>query len=248
MPAADERPFEIVDLWSNDPDYRRQFQREAEVDETVRLLELEESSLLADVGCGNGTFAVAAARSGCSVVALDALASAVAACARAAAGAGVAVLPAVARAEALPLADGSVDRVLCRAVLHHVPDADAAYAEMGRVLRPGGLLVLQTPCNNWDEPFGETISDLWRLMDPTHRRTYHTPGSVITGLARAGVGRRRADGWPYEFPTLSDAHADFVRRRGAAERLRLRRRTEGDWAVDLCWLRVVGVRIDPPPP
>src|SRR6476469_1288655 len=42
------------------------------------------------------------------------------------------------RAEALPLADESVDLVWCRDVLVHVADLDRAYAEFRRVLRPGG--------------------------------------------------------------------------------------------------------------
>ncbi len=47
-------------------------------------------------------------------------------------------------AEQLPLADGSVDTVLCTLVLCSVDDLDAAAAEFRRVLAPGGsLLVLE---------------------------------------------------------------------------------------------------------
>jgi ubiquinone/menaquinone biosynthesis C-methylase UbiE len=47
-----------------------------------------------------------------------------------------------ARCEAaeLPFADSSFDLVLGHAVLHHLPDLDAAFAEFRRVLRPGGTL------------------------------------------------------------------------------------------------------------
>jgi ubiquinone/menaquinone biosynthesis C-methylase UbiE len=41
-------------------------------------------------------------------------------------------------AEALPLADGSVDEVLCSLVLCTVSDVDQVLAEIQRVLRPGG--------------------------------------------------------------------------------------------------------------
>ena len=47
------------------------------------------------------------------------------------------------RAEAteLPFADGGFDLVLGHAVLHHLPNLDAAFAEFRRVLAPGGTLV-----------------------------------------------------------------------------------------------------------
>jgi ubiquinone/menaquinone biosynthesis C-methylase UbiE len=47
----------------------------------------------------------------------------------------------VADAEHLPFADSSVDLVVGHAVLHHVPDLDALFAEVNRVLRPGGRFV-----------------------------------------------------------------------------------------------------------
>ena len=46
----------------------------------------------------------------------------------------------VCEAAALPLPDSSVDTVIGHAVLHHLPDLDAAFAEFDRVLKPGGLL------------------------------------------------------------------------------------------------------------
>src|SRR3954468_9767922 len=44
-------------------------------------------------------------------------------------------------ADALPFEDESFDLVLGHAVLHHLPDLDAAFAEFRRVLRPGGTVV-----------------------------------------------------------------------------------------------------------
>src|SRR5215218_10256760 len=43
-------------------------------------------------------------------------------------------------AERLPFADDSFDLVFGHAVLHHLPDLDAAFAEFRRVLRPGGRI------------------------------------------------------------------------------------------------------------
>lgn len=49
-----------------------------------------------------------------------------------------------------PLSDGSFDGVLCSQVLEHVFTPDAFLAEIRRVLRPGGVLVLAVPFM-WDE-------------------------------------------------------------------------------------------------
>lgn len=45
----------------------------------------------------------------------------------------------------LPLADGSVDRLLCVEGIEHVMDRHKVLSEFRRVLRPGGVLVLTTP-------------------------------------------------------------------------------------------------------
>ena len=42
--------------------------------------------------------------------------------------------------ESLPLADGSVDVVISNGVIDLVPDKDAVFEEIDRVLRPGGRL------------------------------------------------------------------------------------------------------------
>ena len=49
-----------------------------------------------------------------------------------------------------PLPDGSFDGVLCTQVLEHVFNPEEFLREIGRVLRPGGVLVLTVPFV-WDE-------------------------------------------------------------------------------------------------
>jgi SAM-dependent methyltransferase len=48
-------------------------------------------------------------------------------------------------ATALPFARQSFDRIVCTEMLEHVPDPDAALAEMRRVIRDEGVLILTTP-------------------------------------------------------------------------------------------------------
>ena len=59
-----------------------------------------------------------------------------------------------ARAEAIPLAGGSVDLLSMGYALRHVPDLGQAFGEFHRVLRPGGqvlLLEIDHPSSRWGE-------------------------------------------------------------------------------------------------
>nr|BFE65206.1 hypothetical protein GCM10020063_097320 [Dactylosporangium thailandense] len=47
-------------------------------------------------------------------------------------------------AERIPLPDGDVDAVWLSTVVHHLPDLPAAAAEIRRVLRPGGLVLIRS--------------------------------------------------------------------------------------------------------
>ena len=53
---------------------------------------------------------------------------------------GLTVETAACEAAALPFEDDSFDLVFGHAVLHHLPDLDAAFREFRRVLRPGGTV------------------------------------------------------------------------------------------------------------
>ena len=46
-------------------------------------------------------------------------------------------------AHALPFPDASFDAVVCVRVAHHFPDAGRVFREFARILRPGGVLVLE---------------------------------------------------------------------------------------------------------
>jgi SAM-dependent methyltransferase len=51
----------------------------------------------------------------------------------------------VADIQRLPFGDGTIDAVISQSVLEHLPQPQAAVAEMARVLKPGGLVYVQTP-------------------------------------------------------------------------------------------------------
>ena len=66
---------------------------------------------------------------------------------------------------ALPIDDATFDLVLCSHVLEHVGDDRAAIAEMHRVAKPGGRVLIQSPVN-YDQP--ETFEDP-SVTDPAER-------------------------------------------------------------------------------
>jgi ubiquinone/menaquinone biosynthesis C-methylase UbiE len=61
----------------------------------------------------------------------------------------------------LPLADASLDMLLCCEVVEHLPDPQIALAEMARVLKPGGYAFITTPNpDNLVERVGYAIDKL----------------------------------------------------------------------------------------
>jgi 2-polyprenyl-6-hydroxyphenyl methylase / 3-demethylubiquinone-9 3-methyltransferase len=95
-------------------------------------------AVLVDLGCGAGLLAPHIAGKGYRHVGVDLTASAL----RVAAGHGVTAVRG--DVTAVPLADGCADVVTAGEILEHVADHAAAVGEACRLLRPGGLLVLDT--------------------------------------------------------------------------------------------------------
>lgn len=72
-------------------------------------------------------------------------------------------------AEALPFVDDSFDLVYCRASLHHFADPERAVAEMVRVCRPAGRVVISDLVVP-DLRLRDAFDDTHRLLDPSHVR------------------------------------------------------------------------------
>ncbi len=97
-----------------------------------------DGAVLVDLGCGAGLLAPYVAGKGYSHVGVDLVRSAL----EQAGTHGVA--PIRADVSRLPFADGCADVVCAGELLEHVTDLPGTVAEACRILRPGGLLVLDT--------------------------------------------------------------------------------------------------------
>lgn len=94
----------------------------------------------------------------------------------------------VMRADAtrLPIADASLDLVVAFDVLEHIPDDDAAVAEVRRVLRPGGTWLIAVPAD----------PKLWSDHDVAvdHVRRY-TRDSLTSLLERGRFDLQEMESW-----------------------------------------------------
>ena len=170
-------------------------------------LDVGSDDLVLDAGCGYGACFDELRRRGARVVGID----------RSTAMVGKTPQPGftgsplglgVGDLQALPIADGAMDRVLANYVLFHVPDVPQALREIRRVLRPGGRAVLTTNASDSQA----VLIELHRLAaqaagyTPSPRRTLRFTELDEPHVA-AEFAQCRLDTWDdaFLFPTVSDA-------------------------------------------
>jgi ubiquinone/menaquinone biosynthesis C-methylase UbiE len=141
-------------------------------------LRIAASPAVLDLGCGTGINLLEAARAlgPCRRLhGVDLAPGMIAEARRKAAAAGVAAAFEVGDAEHLTLEDDSFDLVICNSVYHWFPNRSQAVAEMSRVLRPGGQILL----NCVAEPgFHEWV----RVVDDVRRRLLNEQRSWLPPL------------------------------------------------------------------
>ncbi len=104
----------------------------------------------------------------------------------------------------LPFPDCSFDAAVSTSSLHHWGDPRATLAEILRVLRPGGRLIL----TDWADDHLPTrlLSRALRLVDRSHRRSYSVAQAarLLTDAGFRVVERERyRSGWKWGLMTLS---------------------------------------------
>ena len=206
-----------------------------------------------DAGCGTGYLAAGLRRARPDVVVVGSDLSAGMVGAAREAGAWPLVQ---ADATRLPFTDGSFDLVVCRGVLHHLPDVPAALAEWRRVLAPDGAVVVASEPTPTVERHGGVLvrallpllrrpltpeEDFWEVASMAANLHVFTVES-LTALARA-AGFARVDLDTTDFADTLLVTASYVawgRRPGLARLLPWRQADEvARWADRLFWNRVL---------
>lgn len=139
---------------------------------------------------------------------------------------------AVALADALPYPARSFDLVLCSWVLEHLPTPAQTFAEVARVLKPGGAFVFITPNKN------SLVAWLNRLVQPLQNR-----------LVPLLYGRQEADTFPVVYRANTRRHLDQLAARSGLECEALHRIHDPTYLAFHKWLfrlSVASSRVTPP--
>lgn len=120
-----------------------------------------------DVGCGNGYVLAQYAKFGADVAGVDLTQTATDLCKARFALAGLKGDFRLTDGDRLPFEDGTFDIACSMGVLHHIEDPRSMIAEMRRVLKPGGRIILML--YYWGSWKYHVVFRVKRLLDPRYR-------------------------------------------------------------------------------
>src|SRR5215204_6244295 len=132
-----------------------------------------------EIGAGTGYFTLNLMRAGVieDAVATDISPGMLLSLDRSARELGLTVETAACEASELPFEDDSFDLVFGHAVLHHLPDLDAAFREFRRVLKPGGVVAFAGEPSHygdrvaaWPKRAARAFAPAWRRIVGAGRR------------------------------------------------------------------------------
>ncbi|MGH8221321.1 MAG: class I SAM-dependent methyltransferase [Steroidobacteraceae bacterium] len=117
---------------------------EAAFNRIIALLAPHRTATFLDAGCGDATQTIRLARRGYRVVALDFSQYVLGEARKKVAGCGLDDRVRIEHGSLLrlPFADGAFEYVLCWGVLMHIPELETAIAELARVVRPNGFVIV----------------------------------------------------------------------------------------------------------
>lgn len=149
---------------------------------TLTTPEFGGGGKMLDVGCGNGRYLSTMRRLGWEVQGVELSESGVKVC----------------QMEQLPVrhgdlasvhfADASFDLITVRHVIEHIPEPRPFVAELARVLKPGGRLVIETP--NADALGRAWLGANWYANDVPRHLVLFTPGNLTSLVAASGLQGR----------------------------------------------------------
>jgi ubiquinone/menaquinone biosynthesis C-methylase UbiE len=156
-------------------------------EEVVCAVAPQRGERVVDLGAGMGPATVTAAKTGASVLAVDPMPymRRIVGVRRLGQRNRTGIQVAAGSAESLPADDHSVDALWTVNTMHHWTDMEAAVRELGRVLRPGGRLLLVD--EDFDDPQHPSFDHMQQRR--AHRATHFAqidPTAVAANLAAAG--------------------------------------------------------------
>jgi ubiquinone/menaquinone biosynthesis C-methylase UbiE len=160
-----------------------------------------------DVGAGTGMFAVALARwaAARTVIAVDASPAMLA---HSEHHENVRYL--TADAVALPFPGGRFDLALLSRVIHHLPDRRRTGAELMRVLRPGGAVVVRTTVR---ERLDSIVYEYWPQLRALDAGRFPSEAEIVTDFTAAGLRLTRALSFSQPVRLSLEAWRDAVEQR-----------------------------------
>jgi SAM-dependent methyltransferase len=112
-------------------------------------------------------------------------------------------------AEALPWPDGTFDAALAQLVLHFLDDPRAGLVEMGRVVRPGGVVA----ASSWNFPQMPLLRNFWQVAreltpsPPGERQLFETLEEF--GALGRDAGLEEAEAVPIDVSTHYESFAEL---------------------------------------
>jgi len=141
----------------------------------------DPASTVGDLGCGTGQVSAALAPFAARVIAVDASAAMLQAAKKRLHGFDNVDLRR-GELESLPIDDARIDCATLMLVLHHVPEPEKALADVARVLKPGGRVILVDMLPHDRESYRQQMGHVWLGFSEDHTRRL---------LTDAGFGEMR---------------------------------------------------------
>jgi SAM-dependent methyltransferase len=179
---------------------RHRYAQEPYIPDVVRFDRWKGARVL-EIGCGLGTDLLRFARAGAHVTGIDLTPRAVELTARRLELEGLRGDVRTGDAESLDFADGTFDLVYSHGVLHHTPDTARAFAEVHRVLKPGGMAIVMLyhkhSYNYWINIRLLRAAGFWLLRRGSARRWLRAVSGASTDLLRE-YERSATGAWTFQ--------------------------------------------------
>jgi ubiquinone/menaquinone biosynthesis C-methylase UbiE len=129
----------------------------------------------------------------------------------------------------LPFGDGRFDLVTCQRVLHHIVDMGPVFAEVDRVLKPGGSFYLSDAVAD-STPAASALRSLWKVLLPRLGEPQrHGPPRGHSAHRQAAEFKRLLDRQGFSYQLRFFTHVGLQRYLSAKQRAMVIRTLSAPW-------------------